>query len=323
MMISVVMAAHGRAENLIESLNSVFRSNYDQIECILVLDGSIDPKVHSVVSSLGLREDRLIIAEVQRAGLTRALCTGCAMARGDSIARLDAGDVMTFDRLQRQSAILRRNPDCILVTSDVEVCGPQWEPLRVKQCHPPMLLPQRVDNCPPEQGLSIDIPHHASVMFRRSAYKAVGGYRTEFYFGQDWDLWYRLAEQGSFFHIPHVLTRVRLFPEAISSRHWREQRKIALISKACYQARRGGETESALLERAAVIQPQAHRDTRPTPWWTFSRSRAEGNYFIAESLRRNTDSRCRRYFAAALLAQPWRPRFWLRAVQSLWIARAR
>ena len=323
MQISVVIAAHGRAFHLLHSLDSIFQSRVSDLECILVLDGAIDADLHTALAALRLREHRLIVVETERAGLTRALGAGCARARGDCIARLDVGDVMTGERLHRQCAILTRNPDCVLVTSDVEVCAPLWEHLRIKRCHPPMSTPARVDSCPPEQGLSIDIPHHASVMFRRSAYEAVGGYRAQFYFGQDWDLWYRLAEQGSFFHIPEALTRVRLFPEALSSRHWRQQREIATLSRACYVARRRGEPESSLLQRAARIRPQATACVRPHPWWPFSRARAEGNYFIAESLRRNDDPGCRGYFAAAVRSEPWRPRFWLRAIQSCRIPSAR
>ena len=35
----------------------------------------------------------------------------------------------------------------------------------------------------------------------REAYLQAGGYRRDFYFGQDWDLWYRLAQQGPDQHL--------------------------------------------------------------------------------------------------------------------------
>ena len=48
-------------------------------------------------------------------------------------------------------------------------------------------------------------PHHGSVMFRRDAYERSGGYRAQFRYGQDWDLWYRLAALGKFQIVPEVL----------------------------------------------------------------------------------------------------------------------
>ena len=164
-----------------------------------------------------------------------------------------------------------------------------------------------------DEGLAIDIPHHSSVMIRRSAYEVMGGYRIAFYFGQDWDLWYRLASAGLFVHLPQVLTRVRLFSEGLSSRHWREQRSIAKLSLACYVARCSGQAEDSLLEQAANIQPRPHAK-HFLPW---DGRRADGAYFIAEALRRNGDRRCKRYFKEALRFGFWKYKIWLRSLQSL------
>jgi hypothetical protein len=141
----------------------------------------------------------------------------------------------------------------------------------------------------------------------------VGGYRPEFFFGQDWDLWYRLASQGPFVHIPEVLTRVRLFPGGISSRHWRDQRAIAQLSLACHVARSRGESEQPLLQQAAAIRPRPPAIRKPF----FDGARADGAYFIAEALRRNGDRRCWAYFREALRHGFWKPWIWLRAFQSL------
>jgi hypothetical protein len=153
-------------------------------------------------------------------------------------------------------------------------------------------------------------------MFRRSAYEAVGGYRKEFYYGQDWDLWYRLAETGSFFHIPEVMTRVRLFPRGLSSRHWRDQHAIGALSRACYVARRSGQPEVSLLTQVSHFRPRPSGWRLPS-WFPFDQRHAEGSYFIGEALRRNGDPRCRRYFAEAFRYAPWLPKVWLRVAQSL------
>jgi len=286
------------------------------LECIVVLNGLSAHQYHVAEVSLQQQFAGLRLVHASQPGLTQALIKGCSLARGWAIARLDVGDVMTPDRLLRQARVLEQSPDCVLVTSDMAVCGPCWELMRVKHRPSPMLQPQRADTLPPQDGLAIDIPHHASVLLRRSAYNAVGGYRSEFYYGQDWDLWYRLAEQGTFFHIPEVLTKVRLFPQGLSSCHWREQQAIAALSRACFVARRRGQTEELFLKQAAHLRPLPQAVQR-WHWFPFDRHQAEGAYFIAESLRRNSDSRCRRYFAEALRYAPWLPKVWLRAAQSL------
>jgi glycosyltransferase involved in cell wall biosynthesis len=329
MRISIVLACHESDERLWQTLSSLasqerLHSSTSQCgylslgshEFIVVHDGPPSDFFHAKLEQW-MREypsHKLIVQP--KAGLTQALIRACSVARGDLIARIDVGDVMAPSRLRRQLDFLSRHPNCVLATSHVEVCGPRWESLWINRGSGSQQGdPWRVDRCAPEQGIAMDIPHHASVTFRRSAYEAVGGYRPEFYFGQDWDLWYRLASQGPFVHIPEVLTRVRLFPGGISSRHWREQRAIAELSLACHVARSRGESELPLLKKAAAIRPKPGLPRKPL----VDGARAEGAYFIAEALRRNRDRRCWRYFREALCHGFWKPRIWVRALHALFV----
>ena len=310
----MVIATHAGANGLDHSLASVLTQQGVDVECILVADGPLDASSESTIATWISRDPRLTVLRCPKGGLTRALIHGCLQAKADLIARLDVGDAMEPDRLRQQALLLQQYPDCVLVTSDVLVCGPAWEPLWLQQLAQPMQQPIRVDTLPSEQGIAFDIPHHASVLFRASAYQAVGGYREAFYFGQDWDLWYRLARAGTFMHLPQQLTRVRLFTGGLSSRHWREQRQIAGLSLACHVARScGGDRERALLEQAAAVRPRPTNRAYPL----FDGRRAEGAYFIAEALRRNQDRRCWRYFLEALRHGFWKPRIWVRAAQAV------
>ena len=107
---------------------------------------------------------------------------------------------------------------------------------------------------------------------------------------------------------------MRLRTHGISSLHRSEQVAIARLSLACHVARCSGTSEHALLLEAAQIRPSRSAQ-RPIAW---RRSReADGLYFIAENLRRKGDPRCRTYFLRALRKAFWKPRFWLRSLQSL------
>ena len=314
---SVVLASHELTEPFFESVQSALAAldvcpGY--AECVVVLDGRTEADRQRVLARFSTELVPMQVLCTPSGGLTRALIEGCKHVRGEFIARLDVGDAMVSDRLARQLEAINADPHCVLATSAVEICGPRWEPLWVNRGTESLAgSPTRVDRLPATHGLSMDIPHHSSVMIRRSAYEAVGGYRTAFYFGQDWDLWYRLASAGSFEHLPQVLTRVRLFSEGLSSRHWREQRDIAQLSLACHVARSKGKPEMELLQQAAAIRPKP-KAKRLFPW---DGRRAEGAYFIAEALRRNRDHRCHNYFREALRHCFWKPRIWVRAAQSL------
>jgi glycosyltransferase involved in cell wall biosynthesis len=311
--VSVVIGCHRDGPLLAASLESIAAQQQAPAwECLIVANGPF--QASDALQQRLANDSRFRLLHSPRRGLTEALILGCAEARGDFIARLDAGDAMAPQRLGRQLDAINRDPHCVLATSAVKVCGPRWETLWVNRGTESLAgSPTRVDHLPAAEGLAIDIPHHSSVMIRRSAYEAVSGYRSAFYFGQDWDLWYRLSSRGSFVQLPETLTCVRLFSEGLSSRHWREQREIARLSLACHVARSRGQPETQLLQHAAAIVPKS-TTTSLFPW---DGHRAEGAYFIAEALRRNGDRRCHQYFSEALRFGFWKPRIWIRAAQSI------
>jgi len=314
------MAVYGEQEALFDSLDSILGQQGVDLECLLVADGPQAPATLTQLRRRAEADPRLRLICLPHGGLTRALIRGCQLAQGQALARIDVGDRMEPERLSRQWRVLQDNGDCVLVTSDVAVYGPAWEPLLIKQRAQPMAAPAWVNGIAPELGLELDIPHHGSVMMRRSAYLAAGGYRSDFYYGQDWDLWYRLATQGTFFHYPRVLYSTRLFVGGISSRRWREQQQIARLSLACYLARSRGESEGPGLREAALIRPGvAPVGASKLGWLTrkrFDPRASEGAYFIGESCRRRGDRRCIGYFLGSIRAAPWLPKAWLRLVQA-------
>ena len=318
--ISVVMAVYGEQEALFDSLDSILGQQGVELECVLVADGPQAPATLVDLRQRAEADPRLRLICLPHGGLTRALIRGCQLARGEALARIDVGDRMEPERLSRQWRVLQDHGDCVLVTSDVAVYGPAWEPLMIKQRAQPMATPAWVNGIAPEAGLEFDVPHHGSVMIRRSAYRLAGGYRSAFYYGQDWDLWYRLAPLGTFFHCPQILYSTRLFVGGISSRRWREQQQIARLSLACYQARSRGESEAPGLRAAALIRPDVApagaTRIRSTARNRFDPRASEGAYFIGECCRRRGDRRCIGYFLEAIRAAPWLPKAWLRLVQA-------
>ncbi len=90
-------------------------------------------------------------------------------------------------------------------------------------------------------------------MFRRDAYERAGGYRAAFYYGQDYDLWYRLAELGKFLYIDEVLYTARITPDSITGAARERQLAIGELSREALAARQRGEPDTEVLARAAAI----------------------------------------------------------------------
>ena len=304
--ISLVMGVYNAGHKLDATLASISSQSDAGFEAVLVDDGSTDG-TGAALDSWAARDSRIRVIHQENRGLTRALIAGCAAARGEFIARHDAGDVSLPERFAKQHALFCGNRELAFVSSWTELVGPENESLMIakgtgRAKGPVSILDAR------ERWRVIDGPaHHGSVMFSREAYERAGGYRAEFYVGQDWDLWYRLAALGKFQMIEEVLYVARLTPDDLSVTAKEQQERIATISRAALDARLRGEDDSAVVARAAAIRPLRKRSRY---------RRAAGLYFIGEALRRNGDSRARRYFAQAIAASPLYWRAWLRWMQT-------
>jgi len=310
--ISVIMSTYNDADCLPVTLDSVLAQDTENLEFIAVNDGSSDRRVEEILSEYQAKDERLQVINKNNEGLTRALMDGCSQAKGKYIARIDAGDAMLPGRLKKQAEVMEKNPDCVFVSSWTEFCGPEWESMWTAKGQPDLDVPVKVLPDDPKDGLTGDIPHHGSVMFRKSAYEKVGGYRAAFYYGQDWDLWYRLAEIGTFQVVQKELYRARFFPNSISMTRKNQQDEISRCSRGAFIARQREEDEAQWLEKASSIRPGQIGQSEKRKSLSFE----PGFYFIGEALRRQGDVRCRSYLSKAIHHSPGKPRAYLRWIQS-------
>jgi glycosyltransferase involved in cell wall biosynthesis len=311
--ISVVMSVHNGGKYIHESVESVLSQNID-FEFIIVNDGSTDES-GDILLEYATKDTRIRFIQQKNTGLTGALIRGCAEAQGEFIARMDIGDIAIEGRLYKQAEILNKYQNCVFVSCHTEFFGPKWEYLWIIKAGPVSERPISILPHNPKNGLLGSISCHPSVMFRKTAYETVGGYRKEFYYGQDWDLWYRLSEIGNYFMIPEVLYKCRIFPEGTSMSNAQNQKIIAECSKNAFIARQYNENEKPWIDKAASILPIPN-SFKKTSYFPTSFKEA-GLYFIGEALRRNNDLRCRKYFFNAIKHSPFRVRSYIRLAQSL------
>jgi glycosyltransferase involved in cell wall biosynthesis len=301
--VSVVMGVYNGAATLRATLESILAQEDVDFELIVVDDGSTDdtPSI--------LREyPRVRVITQQNAGLTKALIAGCAAARGRYIARHDTGDTSHPRRLIKQKQALDEDPTLAFVSCWTEYVGPEGEPLYTSRGSGAGKEAIDIIDITKEHGVVDGPTAHGAVMFRRDAYERAGGYRAAFYFGQDWDLWYRLAEVGRFRMIEEVLFTVMIEPATISSASREAQMACARLSHEALLARRRGVADDEVLERAAGIQ-RSKKKARC--------GAARGWYFIGEALRRNRDRRARRYLRRAIAECPLMAKAWIRYLQAL------
>jgi glycosyltransferase involved in cell wall biosynthesis len=287
------MSVYNGAEQLRGSVDSVLSQEGVKLELIVVNDGSTD-KTPQILDEFAGRDSRVRIIHQENQGLTAALVRGGSTARGCYIARQDAGDVSMPGRLSKQLACIKERPDASLVSCGTRFVGPADEFL-YDVTRNPRGATERLLTLDPAviEGPS----SHPSSMFPRAAYERVGGYRSAFYFGQDLDLWIRLAEQGEHIILQEVLYQAAVTVQSISGRHRREQIETTRIILESAKLRRNGLSEQPALNRAESIKPVKKRGSSRL-------ARARALYFIGACLKRRNDPQATIYLKEALRIYP-------------------
>lgn len=302
--VSVVMSVYNGAQYLRDSVESILAQTFADFELIVVNDGSTDAS-GTILAEYQRRDHRVRVIDQQNQGLTLALIRGCREARGRYIARQDADDWSDAPRLARCAAMLDEYADLVMAscwTKYIDRVGDVVE--TVERPDDPRLATHALlfQRAGP--------PAHGSVLFRREAYQAVGGYRECFYYAQDSDLWLRLGAVGQIAYAPAYLYHARLDAETISGAFAQMQWEFGELGQRCHAARIQGENEQTFLEQATALRTQILRGEAASVG--LRRRRAAANYRIGTSLSRRGNRRAKEYFWTAIRLNPLHWRSWCR-----------
>ena len=188
-------------EFLTGAIESVIAQAYESWELILIDDGSSDSRAHALLKNLGQRDARIQIGGQEHGGISSALNTGLARARGDWIALLDHDDLLEPDAVFRAIELMQNDREADVIYSDEDkiVDG---------KLAAPLLKP----DWSPEFFRTHDYLGHFVVM-RRDLARAE--FRSEFDGAQDYDLLLRISEKTDRIrHIPRVLYHWRRTAES-------------------------------------------------------------------------------------------------------------
>jgi glycosyltransferase involved in cell wall biosynthesis len=108
--VSVLIPCYNAQQYIGETLESVFRQTWSEIEAIVVNDGSVDQSA-AVVRSFA--RSNLQLLEQENRGQTAALNVALAHASGDFVQFLDADDLIEPEKIERQLVRLMEHPRCV------------------------------------------------------------------------------------------------------------------------------------------------------------------------------------------------------------------
>jgi len=198
--VTVFMAVYNRAHVLGQAIDSVLAQTFEDFELLVVDDGSTDASVE-LIRAYGDPRIRLV-EQGENLGIPRTRNHGLALARGSYLAILDSDDEALPRRLATQVRFLDRNPDVAAVGGfskrmrrDGRPATPALRPTRPRDIRARMLFTTCFKN--------------PTMMARTHAMREFG-YREEFVFCQDIDLWSRMSAKYPLANLPEFLIRYRL-----------------------------------------------------------------------------------------------------------------
>lgn len=198
--ISVIMPAYNAEKYIAEAIDSILGQTYGDFELIILNDCSADRTEEIVLS---YDDPRIVyLKNEENLGVAATLNKGLALAKGKYIARMDADDISSPERFEKQAAYLDVQKDVAVLGTNVEIFGEAgtictgWSATDSAQMKVDLLFA-----C----GLA-----HPSVMMRTEVIRELGGYDPQFNGLEDYELWCRVLEKHQITTLPDVLLRYRI-----------------------------------------------------------------------------------------------------------------
>ena len=214
--LSVVMPVHNALPHLDAAVRSVLGQSFSDFEFVILDDASTDGSTERL-RHWATQDPRIRLMEVKtNLGPARSSDRIARAARAPIVARMDADDISSPDRLARQLSVLKLCPDAGVVGGLYDFIDVDGR--KVRHAEPWRLAKPTV--IPPFGN--------GPLMYRREIFESVGGYREECEFWEDKDLILRMSAIAKVMIIPHVVYQVRLTPTSTRAASVQERRERAL-----------------------------------------------------------------------------------------------
>ena len=221
-LVSVLMPTYNVEPFLRLAVESILNQTFSDFE-FLIIDNCSADGTYELLAEYAQRDKRIrLFRNEKNMGLIFSLNRGISLAHGQYIARMDADDISTPDRLEKQAEFFAQHPEVDLVCSKVgvftgnpdEIMFERGAPAAHRQIYRLAKFRDPID--------------HGSVMVRTAAIRKAGGYAEKYAKKfEDYHLWVKMLSAGSQMAcIPQVLYKLRRDDDAL--RRHRGPRFVAL-----------------------------------------------------------------------------------------------
>ncbi len=214
-LISVIIPAYNAETFLAKTLESVLSQTYQNIEILVVDDGSTD-KTAEIVKSFARKDNRISLLQQSNAGVAAARNLAIEKSRGEYIAPIDADDIWYPQNLEKQVKCLNSSAPSVGIVYSWSVdineqdllTGGFYNSTIEGEVYTALVYKYFIGNA-------------SSSLIRRICFEKIGGYncklKAENAQGcEDWELHLRIAENYQFKVVSEYLVGYRQITSSMS-----------------------------------------------------------------------------------------------------------
>lgn len=190
-LVSVVIACYNHQSFVQDCIESVIKQTYENVELIIIDDGSVDDSVDKIKEMISLCENRFVNFEFryrENRGLTATLNEALMWCSGEYYCPFASDDIMKKNRLTLQVNYLENNIDCAGVFGAYEVIDNNG-----------LVVGVRSKKNKKYQFEDIFLHKHElpapTQLLRMSVVKNMGGYIDNILI-EDWYMWLKISNSG-------------------------------------------------------------------------------------------------------------------------------
>ncbi|PQJ44935.1 hypothetical protein BTO00_01800 [Vibrio campbellii] len=207
-LVSVIIPVYNAEKTIKQAIDSICCQTYNNLEIIIVDDGSNDGSLDIINS---IHDERIRVLRQKNQGISIALNNAIGTASGSLIARMDSDDISRPERIEKQVEFLESHEEVVLLGTAINY----------------------IDECSEyiARGFSVTSHkniinlinrknpfNHPTVMFRRETFDKVGGYDENLSgLFEDQFLWKKMLSHGKGANLHYPLVHYRLSVDQLTS----------------------------------------------------------------------------------------------------------
>ena len=207
-LVSIVIPCYNQSHFLIEAIKSVKQQTYQNLEIIVVNDGSTDE-----TSRVALSFENVILLEQNNQGLSASRNNGLKKCRGEFVVLLDSDDTLLPKALEIGVNLLNKCPNYVFVSGLSQLVDINGKLLKTIQPIP------YSDDFYLSLLRSNFIWSPSNVMYRRELFEKIEAFDVTLNPTADYELYLRIAKEFPVFHHSSIVTNYRQHQTSMSKNY--------------------------------------------------------------------------------------------------------